>query len=407
MGQVSCVESIKPEMGSIELPDLKILASHPIQYQVPLFRSLVEAGLEIKVGYYHQGTAGRVGHDAEFGIDIEWDVDLLSGYPYHVFLDQPATFGIAEQVKLTPGLIVWTLRDHKTPLLLIGWFAHVIWLVWLLRIIFRAPVMMFGDTNLASFSSTPKPRWRVTLLHWLLQHTQICLFVGERNKAFFASMGVPDTRLIYTPTSIDNAYFSQQALQQKPRRGELCQQYGLDPVLPTFLFAGKLIPKKRPLELLEGYLAAGLADRVQLLYVGEGQLRSQLEARIRAAGASHVHLIGFLNYTQMPLAYVLGEVLCLISEATETWGLVVNEALACGRPVIVSETVGCAPDLVGPENGWIVPLDDHKALTQTLIAAYERRGEWPVMGQSGQAKVARHTFAIMAADVKLALEKVK
>ena len=87
----------------------------------------------------------------------------------------------------------------------------------------------------------------------------------------------------------------------------------MDPELPTYLFCGKLINKKRPLQLLDAYLSAGLAERAQLLYVGEGELRQELEERIRAQGLKHVHLLGFLNQNDMPLAYVLGELLCLIS----------------------------------------------------------------------------------------------
>jgi glycosyltransferase involved in cell wall biosynthesis len=168
------------------------------------------------------------------------------------------------------------------------------------------------------------------------------------------------------------------------------------------LFCGKLIPKKRPLQLLEAYLAAGFSDRAQLLYVGEGELRGQIEKRAREAGARHVHLLGFFNQTQMPLAYVLGEVLCLISDPGETWGLVVNEAMACGRPVIVSDTVGCGPDLVSPENGWVVPLDDDAALRATLIKALEARERWPAMGDRGRERVAGHNFAAMAAGVQAA-----
>jgi glycosyltransferase involved in cell wall biosynthesis len=385
------------------MPDLKIFATHPVQYLVPFYRELIEAGLEIEVGYYHQGTAGRVGRDAEFGIDIEWDIDLLTGYRYHIFLSQMATYTVSEQIKLAPKFLRWASRGRQTPLLLIGWSLEIVWLVWLLRNSCRAPVMLLSETTPLSFAASPKPRWRRALLSWLLRNTSACLFIGTRNRDFYSTMQVPDERLFFVPYSIDNARFSREALKCMPRRQELCQQYGLDPGLPAFLSCGKLIPKKRPLQLFEAYMAAGLKDRAQLLYVGEGMLRPEIECRIQNAGARHVHLIGFFNQTQMPLAYVLGEILCLISDPTETWGLVVNEALACGRPVIVSETVGCAPDLVGEENGWVVPLDDLDMLVKTLLNAYERREEWPRIGQRGREKVAEHKFSAMAAGVRSAL----
>ena len=259
-----------------------------------------------------------------------------------------------------------------------------------------------AETTPLSFSLAAKPRWRVAMLKGLLQHAAACLYIGSRNRTFLSSMGVKSAKLFYTPYSIDNAGFGLAARRLMPQRRQLCARYGLDPELPALLFCGKLIPKKRPLELLEAYLAAGFSDRAQLLYVGDGVLRGQIEKRIREAGARHVRLLGFLNQTEMPLAYVLGEVLCLISDPGETWGLVVNEALACGRPVLVSDAVGCGPDLVSRSNGWVVPLDDAAALRVTLMQALEEREHWPAMGDRGRERVAGHNFAAMAAGVKAA-----
>ena len=389
------------------MTDLKILTSHPVQYQVPFFRKIMANDISIEVGYYHQGTAGQVGHDTEFGIDIEWDIDLINGYHHRIFRQNPVNFLLTDQIKIAPKVVGWVLRERQVPLLLFGWGFHLMWFVWLLRVLFRAPVMIISETNLLSFAATHKPCWRVFLLRWLLQRTSACFYIGTRNREFYNSMGVPDKRLFHTPYSVENAYFAAEAKRLMLRRQELCQQYGLDPVLPTFVFCGKLITKKRPLQLLEAYLDADLQEHAQLLFIGEGSLRPELEERIQAVGAKNVHLIGFLNQTEMPLAYVLGQLLCLISEPTETWGLVVNEALACGCPVIVTETVGCAPDLVGQENGWIVPLDNREQLTQALRDAYEFRNKWPDMESVGQLKVANHTFAVMAAGVGEALSGIE
>jgi glycosyltransferase involved in cell wall biosynthesis len=387
-------------------PDLRIFTSHPVQYQAPLFRELVESGLKIEVGYYHQGAAGRVARDAEFGIEFKWDIDLLSGYPYRIFLAQQANYKANEQIKLTPQIVSWVLRNRKTPILFVGWFVEIVWFIWLLCVMARIPTMVLCETTPISFSATPKPRWRESLLRWLLQHTKACLFIGKRNRAFLSKMGVPDERLFYTPYSIDNQRFETEFALLLPRRSELCYQHGLDSELPTFLFCGKLISKKRPLQLLEAYLEAGLQEKAQLLFVGNGVLLQELRLRAKEAGAKNVHFLGFFNQTQMPLAYVLGEVLCLISDETETWGLVVNEALACGRPVLVSDKVGCAPDLVKSQNGWVVPLDDHQALTKTLLSAYERRAEWSTVGREGQKLVGRHTFAAMLEGIRSALTMI-
>jgi glycosyltransferase involved in cell wall biosynthesis len=363
--------------------------------------------VEIEVGYYHQGSAGRISHDAGFGIDIDWDIDLLSGYPYKVFLKGAPSYRLLEQLRLVPQMVSWTLRNRQIPLLIMGWSSEVIWLIWLLRILLHAPVIMMCETTPLSFAAASKPRWRVMLLNWLLQHTTANLYIGSRNRAFLFESGVSGKALFPAPYSIDNDRFATEADRLLPQRRELCRRFGLDPDLPTFLFCGKLIAKKRPLELLDAYLSAGLADRVQLVYVGEGELRSQLEHRIQTLGLQNVHLLGFFNQNDMPLAYVLGELLCLISDPTETWGLVVNEAMACGRPVIVSTTVGCAPDLVGAENGWVTQMNEQERLAETLLQALERNEQWGIMGRAGRTLVSKNTFSEMASGAVSALDFVR
>jgi glycosyltransferase involved in cell wall biosynthesis len=383
-------------------PDLKILASHPIQYHVPFIREMVARGLDVEVAYYHQGTAGRMGHDAEFGLDFEWDLDLLGGYRHSILQSGRATYTWSEQTRIAQRLVPWMLRD-RSPVLLMGWFAEITWLVWLLGVVRRVPMLVLSETTPLSFRASYKPRWRVRLLSWLLRRSAACLYIGTRNRTFLSEMGVDQERLFHCPYSVDNSFFYEQTARLLPQREGYCLQYGLDPSLPAFLFSGKLIPKKRPLNLLNAYLDAGLDDRAQLIFVGEGSERHALARRIGECGARHVHLLGFFNYRAMPLAYVLGEVLCLPSGPTETWGLVVNESLACRRPAIVSAAAGCAPDLVGPGNGWIVPVDNHAALVQALHTAFESRAEWPVMGLAGKAKVAGHTFSKMVDGVEAAL----
>ncbi len=384
---------------------LRILASHPVQYHVPFYRTLVECGLNVDVFYYHHGTAGRVGYDPEFGLEIQWDIDLLNGYPRRTFLTRSATYSLREQARHFLPLVFQLLRG-RIPILLMGWFIESVWLIWTLALFFRIPVLLLSETTPQSYAAVPKPGWRTRLLGWLLRRTQAGLYIGTKNREFLSSMGMPDDRLFPAPYSIDNARFSLEAKRLETERVALCARHGLDANLPVFLFCGKLIPKKRPIQLLDAYLSADLAGKAQLLFVGEGMLRPELEQQIQKLKLKNVHLFGFLNQSQMPLAYVLGEVLCLISDATETWGLVVNEALACGRPVIVSDSVGCAPDLVGPENGWVVPLDDHEKLTQTLNLAFSNYSNWKNMGNAGRVRVKRNTFTSMADGVVLALQSI-
>jgi len=388
------------------LTDLRIFASHPVQYHVPLFRALVESGLNIEVRYYHSGTAGKVGRDPEFGLDIQWDIDLLSGYPHRIFLHETVMYSRREQLRFFLPMTTWVLKE-RTPILLMSWFIESAWLIWALALLCRIPVLVLSETTPLSYAATPKPGWRTRLLSWLLSRSQAGLYIGTRNRKFYSQMGLPENKLFPVPYSVDNARFSSEAERLLPQRNSLCAENGLDAELPIFLFCGKLISKKHPLELLEAYCSAELSDKAQLIYVGEGALRPQLEQQVRELGLKHVHFLGFLNQSQMPLAYVLGEVLCLISDPTETWGLVVNEAMACGRPVLVSDAVGCAPNLVDETNGWTVPADNPDALARTLRQAYEQRQTWKEKGQQSLKKISRHSYAAMVQGVLSALNSLK
>jgi len=387
------------------MKDLKIVASHPVQYHAPFFKALNDSGLDIEVGYYHAGTAGRKGYDPDFGRDIQWDIDLLTGYPYRIFLNKTGVYSKPEQIRILIPMIKWALQN-RSPLLLMGWFVEIVWLIWFLAILLRVPVLLLCEMTPGSYAAVPKPMWRVALLRWLVRHTDAGLFIGTQSRKVLIALGLAEERLFPTPYSVDNERFASAAESLKPQRARLCREYGLNEDLPTFLFCGKLIPKKHPLELLEAYHSAGLRGKAQLVFVGDGVLRARLEARVRELGLAHVRFLGFLNQSQMPLAYVLGHVLCLFSDPTETWGLVVNEAMACGRPVLVSDSVGCVPDLVDETNGWVVPASDQDALVRTLRLAYEERHTWDEKGRRSLEKISRHTYSAMADGVLAALHSL-
>jgi glycosyltransferase involved in cell wall biosynthesis len=220
-------------------------------------------------------------------------------------------------------------------------------------------------------------------------------------------MGACQAHLYPFPYSVDNDRFVQVYLRRLGERQLRLARLGLDPSLPVLLFCGKLIRLKRVDLLLDAVSVAGLAQHVNILVVGDGELREELQARARGLGLEHVAFLGFLNQSEMPLAYVLGDLLCLLSDVPETWGLVVNEALACGRPVMVSSHCGCVPDLVEDKGtGWIVPPGNVVATSQALRDAVTHAARWPEMGRRGQAVVARHNFEAMAQGLMAALHNL-
>jgi len=224
--------------------------------------------------------------------------------------------------------------------------------------------------------------------------------VGTHNRAYYRYYGLPTERLFAAPHCLNNRFFADRALAVS--RAAARAALGIDDNTAVILFVGKLLDRKRPSDLLEA--AARLAQHraVCVVFAGDGSLRSALEAQALTLNLS-VRFLGFRNQTQLPEAYVMADVLCLPSDGSETWGLVCNEALACGTPVVVSDAVGCAPDLAHEGvSGAVFPLGDVPALAAALL-----RGLALGRDHDALAEVAgRHDVPVAALGVRQAVQAV-
>src|SRR5262249_12362252 len=143
-------------------------------------------------------------------------------------------------------------------------------------------------------------------------------------------------------------------------------ELGIAPGQTVLLYAGKFEPKKRPAELMRavaGWQKPGLV----LVLVGAGELQAEVEA-LAAADPARFRVLPFQNQSRMPAVYRLGDAFVLPSAHGESWGLAVNEALACGRPVVVSDRVGCAADVVDKTCGRIFAWNDWTGLEKAVDA---------------------------------------
>jgi glycosyltransferase involved in cell wall biosynthesis len=191
------------------------------------------------------------------------------------------------------------------------------------------------------------------------------LYVGERSRAYWRHYRYPSTRLFFSPHCVDAEWFAKRATPEA--RVALRAQLGLASESKAVLFAGKLVPFKRPLDLIAA--ASQLKSRrpvIEVLVAGSGPLEPEIMGAARTAGVP-CHMLGFCNQSEMPAAYAAADVLVLPSDGRETWGLVANEVLACGRPIVVSDAVGCAPDLAATgEAGRVFAAGDVGAFAAAL-----------------------------------------
>jgi glycosyltransferase involved in cell wall biosynthesis len=191
------------------------------------------------------------------------------------------------------------------------------------------------------------------------------LYVGQANKSYFKLHGTPDRRLFFSPHAVDNKRFFSHRESAKIEAVLWKNSLGISPSQRVILFAGKFEQKKRPRDLVAAFLRANLKDTT-LLLVGNGEQEQIL--RQDAAGQSNIVFAPFQNQTQMPRTYAAGDVFVLPSFGrAETWGLAVNEAMCMNRPIIVSNHVGCAWDLVQPgRNGLVFSAGNIEALAAAL-----------------------------------------
>ncbi len=236
------------------------------------------------------------------------------------------------------------------------------------------PLLYRGDTHLADRGTSPL--WRVRT-RWLLRRFVRYLSVGRRAREYLGSFGVPDTLIHDSPHAVHNEFFAESArpLQAPAKRAKVRSELDVSEDAFVVLFVGKLEPKKRPDDLLR---ALPLLEKpAVLLVVGSGTLEQECR-ELAAELAVDVRWCGFMNQSELGRAYGMSDCLALPSGWGETWGLVVNESMACGLPCVVSDRVGCGPDLVeSSHTGEIFPFGDPAGLARAVerVRSGESRAE--------------------------------
>ncbi|MEP7305884.1 MAG: glycosyltransferase family 4 protein [Acidobacteriota bacterium] len=372
---------------------LAIISTHPIQYQVPLWQALALDGRVPFEVWYLTDHGTRISQDREFGRAFAWDIDTLSGYP-HKFLDVAAAAspGSFLKCRLRESLRR-RLRSSGTEALWVqGWQVAAYWqAVWEARAI-GAEVWLRGESN----DLAPKALWKHGLkklvLREFFQRVDRFLYIGAANRRLYQRYGVSDDNLYHAPYAVDNERFARQADVLRGKRAEIRERWQIREDAFCVLFCGKFISKKRPLDLVKAarlLIATERLPNIHLLFVGSGELAKdirdacQVVVDAEAAGAEtgnrgsalpKASFAGFLNQTTISWAYVAADCLVLPSDHGETWGLVVNEAMASGLPCIVSSACGCVEDLPrAAERSACYRFGDPEALATALVAVNARR----------------------------------
>ena len=350
---------------------LTAVLTHPIQYYAPWFRHIEAHAPEIALTVVHATQPTPEQQGVGFDRAFEWDVPLTEGYrSLTVRAPRPADridsghFGGLDVPEIS-GAIAKTNPD---VVMITGWYS-----VTLVRALVACrrlgiPTLNRGDSHLLSGPTNwTRVLWTLKT-RLLLRQFDGFLCPGRRVHEYLQWYGVPDYRIFRVPHAVDNDMFAATAapFQQPDARAAARTRLGIEPDAFVPLFVGKLVPSKRPTNIVRA--AARLGRGVSVVFAGSGALDAELRALAAELGVD-LKLIGFLNQTELGEAYALADCLVLPSDYPETWGLVVNEALATGLPCVVSDAVGCAPDMIRDgESGYVYPLGN----VEELAGAFEK-----------------------------------
>ena len=348
------------------------IAAHPVQYMAPVFHRMANhPAFNFHVSYCSLHGA-EAADDPEFGTNIKWDVPLLDGYSWsHV----PNRGSSAESFfRLNQGL--WRLirgGDFDAVLCFTGYRCAAFWIA-LLAAKLSKTAFLFG-TDATTLVPRDGRSWKIKLkrIVWprLFRLADQVIVPSSGSLDLMLSLGLPSGRVTLTPYSVDNDWWIEQSSRVDRAATRAAWRASANQVV--VLFCAKLQSWKRPLDLLRAFAKADIANAL-LLFAGEGPLRPQLESEAAALGvASRVCFLGFINQSQLPAVYTSADLMVLPSEY-EPFAVVVNEAMCCGCPVVVSDRVGAAHDLVAPVAAqFIFPCADVDALAHILKDAITNR----------------------------------
>lgn len=372
--------------------------THPIQYQAPLLRRIAQEPDIDLTAFFSSDISVRGYADKGFGgVQVQWDTPLLDGFT-HEFLPgfrkdgtpgvaKPLSYGIFSRLRRGKFDVAWVHGYHTVNAM------HTIAAAKLLGI----PVIMRAESTLDDRPRSQQKLAAKKLFFVFLRQAVKCVMpIGKKNADYWrASLGAAFP-MFEMPYAVDNDYFRDRAAQAVPQREALRSALGLKPGLPIFLFASKLQTRKRCIDLVEAFLrlapAPGIEPPAYLLIAGDGEERAAIEQRIRQSGCANIRMLGFQNQSELPRLFDLCDAFVLPS-IHEPWGLIVNEVMNAARAVVVSDQVGCAPDLIRDGvNGFVFPAQDVDALSRILRRFLDDRALAGSLGRQAAATIAAHGF---------------
>jgi glycosyltransferase involved in cell wall biosynthesis len=373
---------------------LTVVQTHPVQYNAPWFRYLTVNCPEIDLTVVYAARPRPDQQGSGFGVAFEWDTPLLDGYNWRLVREgrDGDQFGTGRFRGLDVPEIGAAIAATRPDVVLVpGWHS-----VTFVRAILSArrrglPILYRGDTHNAARSlGWGRLAWHVKS-RAVLKLFSGYLSVGRLSREYLVAHGAAPTRIFASPHAVDNEWFAANAAPHLAgaARVKARAACGAGPDDFVVLFAGKLAPRKRPIDAVRA--VATLGRNSVLVIAGSGGLEGEMRAEAARLGV-RITWLGFKNQSLMGPVYAAADCLVLPSDI-ESWGLVVNEAMATGLPAVVSDRVGCAPDLIVQGKTGEVCRTGHPDDLAHALRRVRDRGAREGMSEACRDRIARHHFS--------------
>jgi glycosyltransferase involved in cell wall biosynthesis len=405
----ACVKIFTNLLFAVKPIRLAVVAGHPVQYVAPWLAQLAQEKI-VELHVFYLWDFGVVEtKDPGFGITLEWDIPLLDGYSYSFVPNIAADPGNHHFWGYVNPSLARLVSAWKPDVIFLMNYAFFSYLLFLLDVrTWRVPIIFRGDSHDVGRELTLRELFTSLIRKLVFSRFSAFLDVGENNRNYLLSSNVPRRKLFHTPHAIDNKRFQNARNMALPEGKKLRDKLSIREDQTLIAFVGKLIPIKRPFDLMCAFslLPPEIRCQAALLFVGEGRLKTELRALCSKHKLENVHFLDFQNQLAMPSVYSASDLLVLPSQQ-ETWGLVVNEAMNLSCPALVSDHVGCAPDLILPDQtGWVFPTGDIFALRNFLTKAISNPEQLKLMGSNAAERICLYSYESVTAGLYQALRRV-
>ena len=330
--------------------------------------------------------------------DYEWDPVLLGKETFERYTVMDCESAVARRNRsILKKAVFMALDDIRPDVLVVNGWGHResrISLAWCRKE--KCKIVMLSDSVR---ENVPRYFWKEIYKKWLLRNIRAGFAAGTPQARYLNHLGIPLEGIFYPgSTVVDNEYWAEEKQRVVNKRDKLRLQYGLPERF--FLCVARFIDFKNIPFLIRSYAAyRSLAGQqaIGLVLCGSGPQEGKIIKTIKDFNLKEVYLVGFRQASELPVFYGLADCFIFPSSRFEPWGLVTNEAMASGLPIIASSMTGCAEDLVhGDVNGFVFDPEDERGLAHMMFKIAENQQVLAKMGRASEKIIAGHSPEIGA-----------